>query len=135
MYESRAIGHYIATKYADQGTPGLIPTEVKAFGRFQQACSIEIWNFHEFAGKAHFEKAVKPFLGLQSDMTVYDNHIASVDKSLDVYEKILSKQKYLAGDVRNEISFSYPWFDTLADSDASRSLPYSWWYGDSGGRL
>jgi glutathione S-transferase len=99
LYESRAIGHYIATKYADQGTPGLIPTEVKAFGLFQQACQIEIWNFQEFAGKAHFEIAVKPFLGLPSDKAVFDKYIASVDKSLDAYEKILSKQKYLAGDV------------------------------------
>ena len=98
MYESRAIGQYIATKYADQGTPGLIPTEVKEFGKFQQACSIEVWNFQEYAGKAHFE-IFKTFLGMPSDRAVFDKHIASLDKNLDVYEKILSKQKYLAGDV------------------------------------
>ena len=86
-------------KYADQGTPGLIPTEVKEFGLFQQACSIEVWHFQEHAGKAHYE-AIKPFFGLPKDMAVFDKHIASIDKSLDAYEKILSKQKYLAGDVR-----------------------------------
>lgn len=99
MYESRAIGHYIAAKYADQSTPELIPTGVKEFGLFQQACSIEIWHFQEHAGKAHVEMFLKPMLGMTPDKEVYDRHIASVDKSLDVYEKILSKQKYLAGDV------------------------------------
>jgi glutathione S-transferase len=99
LYESRAIGYYIATKYADQGTPGLIPTDLKSFGLFQQACSIEICNFHEYAGKAHAEVFVKALHGQPSDKAVFDRYIASVDKTLDVYEKILSKQKYLAGDV------------------------------------
>lgn len=99
MYESRAIGRYIATKYADQGTPGLIPTDLKAFGLFEQACSIEIWNFQEHAGKADFETNIKPLLGLQPDKAVTDQNIALVNKSLDVYEKILRKQKYLGGDV------------------------------------
>jgi len=98
LYESRAIGQYIATKYANQGTPGLIPTEIKAFAHFQQACQVEQCHFHEHAGKAYFELGVKPFIGLTSDKAVFDKHIAAVDKSLDVYEKILSKQKYLAGD-------------------------------------
>ena len=100
MYESRAIGHYIATKYADQGTSGLIPTEIKAFGLFQQACSVEEWNFQTHAGKANFELFVKPLFGLVSDRVAFDGYIASVGKTLDVYEQILSKQKYLAGDVR-----------------------------------
>jgi len=98
LYESRAIGHYIATKYADQGTPGLIPTEIKAFGLFQQACSIEAWHFQAHAGKALYEVAAKPFLGLKTDKAVFDGHVESVKKSLDVYEKILGEQKYLGGD-------------------------------------
>jgi glutathione S-transferase len=99
LYESRAIGHYIATKYADQGTPGLIPTELKAFGLFHQACSVEIWDFQEYAGKAHFEIFVKPLLGMPADKAAFDRYVASIEKSLDVYEQILSKQKYIAGDV------------------------------------
>ena len=34
------------------------------------------------------------------DNEVFDKHIADLSGKLDVYNKILSKQKYLAGDVR-----------------------------------
>ena len=115
LYESRAIGHYIATKYADQGTPGLIPTEIKAYGLFQQACSVEEWNFQVYAGKATFELFVKPFLGLEPDRAAFDGYIASISKNLDVYEQILSKQKYLGGDVRMGAFSTY-------DCDANGSL-------------
>ncbi|KAF8972267.1 hypothetical protein BDZ97DRAFT_2054354 [Flammula alnicola] len=42
--KSRAICHYIATEYADQGTP-LVPTDLKANALFHQAASIEITRF------------------------------------------------------------------------------------------
>ena len=37
--------------------------------------------------------------GEQTDKGAFDKHIAALALELDVYEKILSKQKYLAGDV------------------------------------
>ena len=37
--------------------------------------------------------------GLTPDKEVYEKHIADLSVKLDVYEKILSKQKYLVGDV------------------------------------
>ena len=37
--------------------------------------------------------------GLQPDKEAFEKHIAALALKLDVYEKILSKQKYLAGDV------------------------------------
>lgn len=98
LYESRAIGHYIAKKYADQGT-NLAPTDLKAFGLFQQACSIEVANFDDYASKAVFEIVIKPYKGLTPDRAVFEKAITTLDTKLDVYEKILSKQKYLAGDV------------------------------------
>lgn len=62
LYESRAICQYIAAKYADQGTPGLIPacTDLKAYALFQQASSIEQAYFNEYAEKAVLEKVFKP---------------------------------------------------------------------------
>jgi glutathione S-transferase len=102
LYESRAIGYYIATKYADQGTPGLVPTELKAAALFQQAWSVEVWDFSQDADKANHEALIKPLCGVKTDQAVVDGHLAKVNKNLDVYEKILSKQKYLAGDVRIE---------------------------------
>lgn len=37
--------------------------------------------------------------GEQTDKGAFDKHIAALALELDVYEKILNKQKYLAGDV------------------------------------
>ena len=49
--ESRAIGRYIALKYANQGTQGLIPdgSDPEATGRFEEACSIEYSQFNPSA--------------------------------------------------------------------------------------
>ena len=38
--------------------------------------------------------------GLIPDREVFERHIADLSDKLDVYDKILSKQKYLLGDVR-----------------------------------
>ena len=49
--ESRAIGRYIALKYANQGTQGLIPdgSDFEATGRFEEACSLEYSQFNPSA--------------------------------------------------------------------------------------
>ena len=39
------------------------------------------------------------FRGLTPDLKVYEKHMADLNVKLDVYDKILSKQKYIAGDV------------------------------------
>lgn len=52
LYESRAIGRYIAEKYAGQGTPRLIPTELGAKAIFEQAASSEVANFDFLASQA-----------------------------------------------------------------------------------
>ena len=48
ILESRAIGRYIALKYASQGTQGLIPdsSDFEAIGRFEEACSVEHSQFN-----------------------------------------------------------------------------------------
>lgn len=38
--------------------------------------------------------------GLTPDSDVFEKHIADLSDKLDVYDKILSKQKYLVGEVR-----------------------------------
>ncbi|KAF5309772.1 hypothetical protein D9611_013593 [Ephemerocybe angulata] len=100
IYETRAISRYIAEKYADQGTP-LIPKDLKAKGHFEQAASVEQANYDAYAGKAVVEKVFKPMFGQTPDDAVVERLLTSLEASLDVYEKILSKQKYVAG---NEIT-------------------------------
>jgi len=97
LYESRAICYYIASKYPNQGTP-LLPTELKANALFHQATSIEIFHFTEHLNGAVEEMIFKPYRGLTPDKEVYEKHIADLGLKLDVYDKILSKQKYIAGD-------------------------------------
>lgn len=58
LYESRAIGRYIAEKYADQG-PALIPTELKAKAIFEQAASSELANFNPYASQI-WKEVVRP---------------------------------------------------------------------------
>ena len=44
------------------------------------------------------------YRGETPDKDVFEKHIANLSLKLDVYDKILSKQKYLGGDVRQFIS-------------------------------
>jgi glutathione S-transferase len=61
IYESRAIGRYIAAKYANQGTKLLPPTsDAKAYGLAEQAMNVEAFNFEPFAGGAGIEAVIKP---------------------------------------------------------------------------
>ncbi|KAG6846724.1 hypothetical protein H0H93_012222, partial [Arthromyces matolae] len=101
IFESRAICRYIATKYADQGTK-LIPTDsdLKARALFEQAASIEQSNFEAFAGPAVYENLFKKWTGEDPDPVIFDALIQKLDAKLEGYDKILSKQKYLAGNVR-----------------------------------
>ena len=43
------------------------------------------------------------FLGIETNEALYEKAIADLSKKLDVYDKILAKQKYLAGDVSGRI--------------------------------
>ncbi|RXW17598.1 hypothetical protein EST38_g8248, partial [Candolleomyces aberdarensis] len=98
LYESRAIANYLAEKYADQGTP-LIPKDLKAKALFEQAASIEAFNYNPSASKAVFDKIFKQQLtGVPADEALFESLMAELGKKLDVYDQILSKQKYLAGD-------------------------------------
>ncbi|PPQ66676.1 hypothetical protein CVT24_008829 [Panaeolus cyanescens] len=137
LYESRAIARYIATKYADQGTP-LIPKDMKAQALMDQAISVEISDFNEYAEKAVAEMIFKPMRGMTPDKAIFDKLIAALEMKLDVYEKILSKQKYLAG---NEITiadlFHLPYGSMLsaAGSDIMESKPnVKRWFHDISSR-
>lgn len=97
LFESRAIARYIAVKYADQGTK-LIPSDLKGRALFEQAASIEKANFDSYARTIVFEKWAKKLRGLETDEEAVKAAITSLEDKLDVYDKILSKQKYLGGD-------------------------------------
>ncbi|KAL4727839.1 hypothetical protein ACLX1H_004529 [Fusarium chlamydosporum] len=100
IYESRAIAHYIAAKYRDRGTD-LSPSEadMKAYARFQEALSLESSYFDPSVYSIAWEEVFKRLRGLgPANAAIVKDKLEDLDKSLAGYERILSKQKYLAGD-------------------------------------
>ena len=100
MFESRAIGRYLAT----QGSgPELVPTDPKARIKFEQAASIEYAQFDPVASVLANEMVFKKFYGQVTNETLVEELVPRLSTKLDGYEAILSKQKYLAGDVSRTI--------------------------------
>ncbi|KAF9800158.1 hypothetical protein IEO21_10423 [Rhodonia placenta] len=100
LFESRAIGRYIALKYPDQGNKLMPdPADLKKTALFEQAASIELSNFDPLASTLAFERLVKPRRGLgETNEALVAQITQQLGAKLDVYEVILSKTKYLAGE-------------------------------------
>ncbi|KAJ7205907.1 glutathione S-transferase [Mycena rebaudengoi] len=96
LYESRAICRYIADNYANQG-PKLVPTDLKGKALFEQAASTEYSNFDPFSSRA----LARPMMGMETNKANLEENLKTLSAKLDVYEAILGKQKYLAG---NEVT-------------------------------
>ncbi|RAL14499.1 putative glutathione S-transferase [Aspergillus homomorphus CBS 101889] len=100
LFESRAIAAYVAVKYRGQGNE-IAPAEsdLKAYAQYQQALSVENSYFDPPASGIAFEKVFKGMKGMgETDEAAVKAHLAQLDNALQGYERILSKQKYLAGD-------------------------------------
>jgi len=78
LYESRAICHYLETKYADQGT-SLIPKDLKANALYQQAASIEAFAFNDSAEKIAIEMIFGPYV-----QSMFNHHIISLKVALEL---------------------------------------------------
>ncbi|KAF7362985.1 Glutathione S-transferase [Mycena venus] len=115
LYESRAICRYLAEKYADQGTP-LLPKGLKERALVEQAASVEFANFFPAVIKIVRESVAKARRGLPIDQAAVDEGLTELSAKLDVYEVILGKQKYLAGDEFTVADvFHYAFAPFLAD--------------------
>ncbi|KAJ6575794.1 thioredoxin-like protein [Mycena sp. CBHHK59/15] len=84
LYETCAICRYIAAKHPSLG---LIPLEPKANTLFEQAVVVESTNFDPSASKA----------GLQLFLCKL-GWLEILDKKIDMYNVILGKQCYVAGE-------------------------------------
>ena len=96
MYESRAIGRYLATLGSG---PELIPTDPKARAKFEQAASIEYSQFDPIGFALYWEKLIKQYMGKTTNEEQVKELITQLETKLDGHEAILGRQKYLAGDV------------------------------------
>ncbi|OJA11952.1 hypothetical protein AZE42_13450, partial [Rhizopogon vesiculosus] len=83
----------------------LIPTDPQGEALFEQAASIEAFNFSSFVAPICAEKVFKPLQvlsfsrrrGLQTNEDKVTGLLAALIPKLDAYNVILGKQKYLAG--------------------------------------
>ncbi|KAF7291147.1 Glutathione S-transferase [Mycena indigotica] len=101
LYESRAICRYLAEKYPEHG-PNLLPgPTIRERALFEQAASVEFADFHIFVVRLAGETVGKALRGLPIDPIALSPLLAQLGAKLDVYERILSRQAYIAG---NELS-------------------------------
>ncbi|KAL1667400.1 glutathione S-transferase [Schizophyllum commune] len=99
MFESRAICRYLCRKYADRGGRALFPfDDLRAFALVEQGCSIETTTFDRACLAIFTERVYKQWQGIPGDEELYKQAEAQFAQKLDVYEKILGKQKFMGGD-------------------------------------
>ncbi|EGO03797.1 hypothetical protein SERLA73DRAFT_175448 [Serpula lacrymans var. lacrymans S7.3] len=100
LYESRAIGTYITRKYASQGTQDLIPTsnDPEVLAIYERGLSIETSQFDPSTSGLAWENVFKKMYGVETDKARVEELLTTLNGKLDGYERILSKQKYIAGD-------------------------------------
>ncbi|KLT42857.1 putative glutathione S-transferase [Cutaneotrichosporon oleaginosum] len=96
VFESRAIAKYIAVKSGSDLVPK--QSDVEAYARFEQGCSIEQSNFDPAASGLAFELVFAKMFGFETDQKRVEKHIADLTKKLQGYERLLSKQKFVGGD-------------------------------------
>ncbi|KAJ6481840.1 glutathione S-transferase [Mycena sanguinolenta] len=100
LYECRAIARYLVAAYPNDG-PALVPAAgagVKAQALFEQAMSVEAFNFENVVGGILWERLYKTFAGLTPDEARVSMLSEKLETNLDGYERILTCSKYLAGD-------------------------------------
>lgn len=95
MYESRAIMRYLDTKLSG---PKLTPSDLPSLGRMEQWISVEHSYFSPSCMAIVMELLFKPMRGGTPDMDKVDKGREGTAKVLDVVDRALMTQAYLAGD-------------------------------------
>ncbi|KAL1965221.1 hypothetical protein VTN77DRAFT_5975 [Rasamsonia byssochlamydoides] len=141
VYESRAIAQYIASKYRGQGID-LAPAEsqLKEYALFQQAVSVEQSYFDPLVSGIAYEKLFKSMKGEGApDEAKIAALVTKLEGVLAGYERILSKQRYLAGDTLTLADlFHLPYatlVETLGYKDTFAKYPaFAKWLAELQGR-
>ncbi|KAG9085045.1 hypothetical protein FRC06_003756 [Ceratobasidium sp. 370] len=98
IYESRAIARYLTAKYGKDS--GLLPStnDVKSYGLFEQAASVEYSSFDPSASGLAKERVFSKMFGVEPNEVLAEHYEKTLKTKLEGYERVLAKQKYLAGD-------------------------------------
>lgn len=105
LYESNAISKYIAAKAGSS----LFPTgDLQKSALFEQALSIEQSRIDGTIQPLLFQRIWSPrFTGKPTDEALVQEHAATLEKRFAAYEKILAKQRYLAGDAITMVDLNH----------------------------
>ncbi|WP_437933347.1 glutathione S-transferase family protein [Sorangium sp. So ce341] len=130
LYESRAI-----IRYLDQKLPGpsLTPTELRAKALMDQWLSVEQSYVSGPAIKILYQRVLLPMRGQQGDESLVASAKADLAKALDVIDKALAGQEYLAGSTYSLADISWmPYMQCLAvtkveDLINDRPNVAAWW--------
>ncbi|KAJ6498384.1 glutathione S-transferase [Mycena vitilis] len=122
-------------------SPGssLVPNPKDIVAKFEQAAAIENNNFNPTGGALVVELFWNPSNGTPTDLEHVKSLVKTMERKLDAYEKILSRQKYLADD---ELSladlFHLPFAHSLIEVDkmdlVSSRPNVARWYKDISAR-
>ncbi|GAB2287480.1 Belongs to the GST super [Dionaea muscipula] len=99
LFESRAIIRYLATKHQERGAK-LLGTTVEERALVDQWLEVEAHNFNDCVFNLALQLMILPRIlgkGHQTDLAIVRTYDAKLDKVLDVYDRHLSKNRYLAG--------------------------------------
>ncbi|KAI8549003.1 hypothetical protein RHMOL_Rhmol07G0317300 [Rhododendron molle] len=98
LFESRAICRYVSEKYANQGNKGLYGTNPLEKASIDQWLEAEGQSFSPPSSALVFQLAFAPRMKIKQDEGLIRQSEEKLKKVLDVYEKRLGENRYLAGD-------------------------------------
>ncbi|KAJ7184698.1 glutathione S-transferase [Mycena filopes] len=120
LYETRAICRYLALNHP---TTKLLPppaADPKGYALFEQAASLEVTHFNPSAVLVGREVRWKVRRGLAPDQAVVERELAAIDRTLEGYEVLLGRQRYLAGETLTLADlFHLPYAPLLANEAGS----------------
>ncbi|CUA77307.1 Glutathione S-transferase PM239X14 [Rhizoctonia solani] len=99
IFESRAIARCLVAKYGKDSTLVPSPADPKAYGLFEQEASIEYSSFDPTASGVYLENLHARIEDREPDTTLVEKNCQALLAKFEAYDRVLSKQKYLGGDV------------------------------------
>lgn len=98
LLNSREICRYVAEKYANQGTRGLLGAGALERSSVEQWLQAEVESFEPPSSDLVFHLGFALQMGMKPDRAVVDRSEKKLAEVLDIYERRLAVSEYLAGD-------------------------------------
>ncbi|ELU45260.1 hypothetical protein AG1IA_00711 [Rhizoctonia solani AG-1 IA] len=89
LYESRAICRYLIAKYAPESELLPNPSDVKKYGLFEQAASIEYSSFDRWGASITIGRVIAPMAGWPIDDEEVKKAINTLTSNMEAYDPIM----------------------------------------------